>query len=260
MTTAIHSQLDFSAFPESDGQPMAETVANMNQMYGLYFGFRTLLESQGRTNVAVGSNQFVYYNETNGRDHCAPDVYVALDVPPGDRPVWKTWIEGKFPDIVFEISSPSTMDEDLTTKRHLYARLKASEYYIYDPQQVLKPPFQGFEARGGKMVPLPKLPSGGILSLLLGAELRPIGTVLRVIDPVRSVPILVPDELKPALAAEALARAEAEEQLLQERRTRYAVEERIVQERLARDEAEERAAAAEAQIQALLRKLAERDS
>ena len=63
------------------------------------------------------------------------------------RPIWFTWIEGKFPDIVCEVTSPSTQDDDLTTKVRLYEQLGAREYYIYDPEQEMQPPFLGYHAR-----------------------------------------------------------------------------------------------------------------
>ena len=59
--------VDLSTFPESDGQPMAETVDNMVQMIEWQYGLRYLLAIQERTNVAVGGNQFIYYNPRNRR-------------------------------------------------------------------------------------------------------------------------------------------------------------------------------------------------
>ncbi len=83
----------------------------------------------------MGANQFVYYNPANGRDNISPDVYAVFDVPPHNPPKWRTWVQGKFPDIVFEITSPSTQYNDLSDapggKRARYALLGAREYYIY---------------------------------------------------------------------------------------------------------------------------------
>jgi len=209
MTTAT-SEIDFSTFPDSDGEPMAETSKNMYQMFELIYSLKVLLRSQGRARVAVGGNQFLYYNEHNGRDHLSPDTYVALDVAPGDRPTWKTWEEGKCPDIVFEVTSPSTVAEDLSEeprgKRRVYAELGAREYYVYDPNDQIQPRFRGFTARDGRFEPLPVLPGGGIMSALLEAELRPVtlprgalemrpaGTYLQVIDPRTGQPISGPEE------------------------------------------------------------------
>lgn len=244
--------IDFDTFPDSDGEPMAETNANVLQMLDLLWSLQVLCMLQGRArSTIVGSNQFVYYNPNNGRDNISPDVYVVFDRPPPAPPSWKTWVEGKFPDVVFEITSPTTHAQDLSMrpkgKRRLYAELGAREYYIFDPQQETDPPFLGFTAREGRMEPLSLLPSGGIMSPLLGTELRPVtlppmdlhpaGTWLRVIDPTTGERIpLPPDEHRDLQMAR--------ERLGEEAEARQTAEH-------ARAEAEERAARAEAELQAL---------
>jgi len=72
--------IDFSTFPESDGQPMAETTANVIQMVDLLGELKALFSLQGRGPVTVGGNQFVYYNPANGRDNISPDIYVVFGV------------------------------------------------------------------------------------------------------------------------------------------------------------------------------------
>ncbi len=262
-TRATTREIDFSTFPESDGEPMAETLENQTQMIDLMFALRRLLREQGRTRVAVGGNQFLYYNEHNGRDHCSPDVYVALDVEPGNRPTWKTWVEGKCPDIVFEITSPSMQDEGLGPKRTLYARLGAREYYIYDPQGTL---FRGYELREGRMEPLERLPSRGIASPLLSAELRPVGQYLRVIDPrsEQAVPTIQQiedwyDTAHRLLDLEMQARKLADERAAVERQARQLADERAAFEAQARQEAEERARRAEEAPRAALARLQQRE-
>ncbi len=249
MVIRTPEDIDFSTFPESDGQPMAETTANVIQMLDLWWTLGQLFKAQGRDGVTtVGANQFVYYNRFNGRDNISPDVYVILDRPPPAPPSWKTWIEGKFPDVVFEITSPSTQAKDLSTerggKRELYARLGAKEYYIYDPQQEMKPGFLGFEIRGGRLEPLPRLVGGGIMSPLMRTELRPIamdvvgqrpaGTWLRVIDPRTGEQILGLDE-------QLLARETAQARLLEEERARLMAEQHAKDEERARLMAEQHA-------------------
>jgi hypothetical protein len=224
MASRASSEIDYSAFPASDGEPMAETFANAIQMVDLQWTLQTLFDQQGRAGTTtVGGNQFVYYNPANGRDNISPDVYVTFDRPPPGPPKWQTWVEGKFPDIVFEITSPSTHREDVGRKRSLYPRLGAQEYYIYDPQQETTPSFQGFERRGGQMEPLPLLPGGGIMSPLLRAELwpvargetrrRPAGTWLRVIDPATTEPIPITDEEHESYRAAVEQLTATEEQL-----------------------------------------------
>jgi len=209
VTRARPSEIDWSTFPESDGEPMAETTAHAIQMVDLQWTLQTLFAMQRRdTRTAVGGNQLMYYNERDGREHVSPDVYVIFDRKPPPPPSWKTWVEGKFPDIVFEITSPNTHAQDLSVapkgKRRLYAELEVGEYYIYDPLQETAPWFMGFELRDGRMEPLLARPDGGIYSPLLRAELRPVammettrrpaGTWLRVIDPRTGEPIPIAEE------------------------------------------------------------------
>ncbi len=260
MVIRTPDEIDFSTFPASDGQPMAETLANAIQMVDLRWTLQTLFSRQGRAwTTTVGGNQFVYYNRLNGRDNISPDVYMAFDRPPPGPPKWQTWVEGGFPDVVFEITSPSTQDTDLSDapdgKRARYARLGAREYYIYDPKQEMAPPFLGFERRGERMEPLPRLASGGIYSPLLGAELRPLaigqserrpaGVWLRVIDPATGRPIPIMDEEHRDLEEAREQLTDTREHLTEEAHARLAAEEAWLA-------AEERAARAEAALQALL--------
>ena len=258
----IHTpeDIDFSTFPASDGQPMAETYPNVLQMLDLLATLQTLFELQGRAGSTTGgANQFVYYNPFNGRDNISPDVYVVFDASPPAPPKWQTWVEGKFPDIVFEITSPSTQHNDLSDtpegKRAHYALLEAREYYVYDPQQEIDSPFTGYERRGDRLEPLSTLASGGIYSPLLGTELRPMalgqserrpaGVWLRVIDPATNQPIPLMDEEHRAVQATRDQLTETQDQLTE-------TWDQLTEEARARLAAEERAAQAEAALQALL--------
>ena len=274
MVTRARPGIDFSTFPESDGEPMAETSANAIQMVDLQWTLQTLFDRQGRLETTtVGGNQMMYYNEHNGWEHISPDVYVIFDRPPLAPPSWKTWVEGKFPDIVFEITSPSTQTQDLSTrprgKLTLYERLGVREYYVYDPQQEMVPSFYGFESRDGFLEPLAPLASGGIMSPLLGAELRPLvtphtrrhpaGTWLRILDPGTQQPIqIAPEEHDDFMTAVEQLTATQEqlvtvqEQLTEEAQARLLAERRVADEAAARLAAEERAAQAEAALQKLL--------
>src|SRR5438093_2882392 len=113
MTTGTRREIDYSTFPEDDGEPMAETLANQLQMIDLIYALQTLVARQGRPEVAVGGNQLMYYNPQSGWDHVSPDVYVSFRVPGPPPPSWRTWVQGCFPDVVFEITSGSTWQEDV---------------------------------------------------------------------------------------------------------------------------------------------------
>jgi hypothetical protein len=65
-----------------------------------------------------------------------PDVFVVLNVDGTyGRQKWVVWEEdGRYPDVIFEFLSPSTAQNDKTTKKDLYERVfRTAEYYWFDP-------------------------------------------------------------------------------------------------------------------------------
>jgi hypothetical protein len=133
---------------------------------------------------------------------------------------------------VFEISSPSTIKEDLGKKMRLYARLGVGEYYLYDPQRNNRPPLAGYRLIDGQYEPMTRLVGvEGYRSEMLGTELRVIGPWLRIIDPATGVPVPIPAEL-------AAARDEAEAARHHAEAARLAAEERAFAEATARREVE----------------------
>ena len=112
-------------YPETDGEPMAETdwqaIPLMYAVTGLRDHFR------GRDDVYVSGNLLIYYEEGNVHASVAPDVFVVMGVPSHPRPIYKLWEEAKAPDFVLEITSRSTRARDATRKRSLYRRLGVVE-------------------------------------------------------------------------------------------------------------------------------------
>ncbi len=90
-----------------------------------------------RDDVYVSGNMAVYFSETQARknDFRAPDVFVVLDTHRGERKSWVVWEEeGRTPDVVIELTSPSTEDVDRGQKKTVYERLlRVPVYVIYDP-------------------------------------------------------------------------------------------------------------------------------
>lgn len=239
--------IDFSAFPEEDGEPVAETKTNWLQAVGLVFSLEDHLTPYRR--FCVGGGQFIYYNPRQGRDHVTPDVYAALDVEPGIREKWETWREGdKFPDVIFEILTESTQDEDLGHKVELYGRLGAREYYIYDPEQRLDPPLRAFHRQESRLAPVALPPDLRVYSAALDADLRVVGRWLRLIDPRTGRPVPFPQEYHEALLL-------AEQEAQQQAQARRDAEHRAVQEAQARLAAEEHAQRTQAQLEAALEQL-----
>ena len=165
-------------FPDSDGQPMGETGFHVATILHLIGVLQTFFRK--RTDVLVDGNQFMYWEADDPSQVAAPDVYVIFGVSPEPRRTIKTWVEGKAPDVVFEITSRKTKSEDIRFKRALYEELGVKEYFLFDPENdYLRPPLQGFKLVNGRYAPL----SGETLpSELLGVHLRVVEGELRLFN------------------------------------------------------------------------------
>lgn len=103
---------------------------------------QTLLEEtlalywRDRADVCVESNFFFFYNpkEMRTRDVRGPDLIAAVGVPRRERKAWATWEEdGRVPDVIVEILSPSTAANDRGDKKRIYELLHVPELFHFDP-------------------------------------------------------------------------------------------------------------------------------
>jgi Uma2 family endonuclease len=184
MSEAAHWHEDEFAedYPESDGQPLAETEMHLDELLAL----RDVLKDHFRDagDVYVGANMFVYYEKGVKSAVFAPDVFVTRGVPTTVRRTYKLWEEGRPPSIVVEISSDSTWLEDTGNKKALCARLGVSEYFLFDPLgDYLEPRLQGFELHDGDYARIAPRSDGSVESRVLGLVLSAEETQLRCIDP-----------------------------------------------------------------------------
>ena len=129
-------------YPNSDGQPMAETTLHRIVMSDVIEGLeRRYADTE---DVWVGGNLFLYYEKGNREKSVAPDVLLAREVGKKNREVYLLW-EEQPPSLVFEITSRSTRREDTRFKKDLYERLGVAELVLFDPYgEYLKPRLQGY--------------------------------------------------------------------------------------------------------------------
>ncbi|WP_435021047.1 Uma2 family endonuclease [Tundrisphaera sp. TA3] len=191
-------------YPESDGKPMAESPVHRDVMAETIAALRDWFADDPL--AYVSGNEFLYFVEGDPRRNVSPDVWVARGIDKSvRRPSYKTWEEGgKGPDLVIEVSSPSTRREDLRHKLGLYQDvLRVPEYYLFDPLgEYLDPPLQGHRLVDGAYRPI--APEAGRLpSQVLGLHLEADGTELRLFDPAAGRRLLTrKEELDQARAAE----------------------------------------------------------
>jgi Uma2 family endonuclease len=121
--------------PYDDGEPL-ET--NWHRLQINLLGDMLHQHWPERTDFFAGGNMFVYYSleQARTRDYKGPDFFVVLGVD-GTRPrqSWIVWQEdGRYPDIIVELLSPTTIAQDLGPKKDLYERVfKTSEYFCVNP-------------------------------------------------------------------------------------------------------------------------------
>ena len=167
-------------YPESDGKPVGETDIHIEWI----FRIRDILRQRyRRQHVYTAADLLLYYEEGNPKKFVVPDNFVVLDCEPGHRRTFRTWEEGKVPNVVFEVTSRSTRREDEETKPKSYARIGVNEYFLYDPtREYLAPSLQGFRLIDGQYVRIEADESGALVSEELGFLLRLSGDDLVLTD------------------------------------------------------------------------------
>ena len=138
--------------PCDDGVPM-ETQRHKLQMDILIDTLLSWLEA--REDGYVGGNMFVYFSaaQLRNQDFKGPDFFAVLGVPKQERKSWVVWEEGKAPDVIVELLSESTQQQDKTTKKDIYQdQLRVPEYFWYDPFN--PEDWAGFKLQNGVYQPL----------------------------------------------------------------------------------------------------------
>jgi len=151
--------------PYDDGEPM-ETQRHKTQMDLLIDAMQVWLA--GREDGYVGGNMFVYFSlaQARNQDFRGPDFFAALGVPKGERLSWVCWEEGKTPDVVIELLSPSTIAADKGAKKQIYqTQLHVPEYFWFDPFN--PEDWAGFRLAGGHYQPLVVDEQGQLVSTVL---------------------------------------------------------------------------------------------
>jgi len=216
--TAVPPATDEVDYPEGHwiAQSVAHGVTVRQAAAALDLHFRE------RSEVLVAMEVMVYYQLGNNEAKLQPDVQVVFGVGRDNRSSYRVWEEGKPPDFVLEVASPSTQDNDAKDKARQYSRIGVREYWRIDPQGALmSSPLEGYVLSGGRYSPVERATGAGegahLRSEVLGLELRSArqasATVLVFRDPATG------EEFDGALAEAERRRlaAERDKQALQQR-------------------------------------------
>jgi Uma2 family endonuclease len=118
-----------------DGEPL-ESNRHRIAMNAL---IRSMLVARAeRTDYFAGGNMFIYFSseQVRNRDFRGPDFFVVLNVDgTRDRQGWVVWEEnGRYPDLIVELMSPSTAAVDLGRKKDIYEQtFRTPDYLVFDP-------------------------------------------------------------------------------------------------------------------------------
>jgi Uma2 family endonuclease len=120
-------------YPWSDGKPMAENSTQYRWIVTIQSNLERMFRDQ--PDVFVAADNLIYPVEGKPEICQAPDVYVAFGVPKDDRGSFLVFEEGVFPQVVFEVRSPSNTTREMTRKLQFYDQYGAEEYYDFDPKE-----------------------------------------------------------------------------------------------------------------------------
>ncbi len=216
-------------YPSSDGEPMAESDLQFVPLTDTVITLRSWFAH--RSDVYVAGDMLVYYRMNDNRTSVAPDVYAVFGAS-GNHPrdSWLVWREGRAPDFVMEIASPSTWERDAAEKRNIYANMGVTEYWRFDPTgECFTPELAGESLTEGQYQELPLQRDGegrlGGRSLVLGLDIYVLpGLELRLYDPSGQRWLLTPAEAVTALQESESERIAAESALQESESVRQQLE------------------------------------
>lgn len=129
---------------------------------------------RNRQDFYVSGNLTIYFNpnQKKSQDFRGPDFFVVLETERKPRRSWMIWEEGKYPNIIIELLSPSTAEIDKGFKKQLYQdTFRTFDYFWFDPETL---ELAGFHLVDGKYQPLETNPQGWLwsqqLELFLGVH------------------------------------------------------------------------------------------
>lgn len=123
-----------------------------------------------RRDYFAGGNMFIYFSldQVRRRDYRGPDFFLVKGVDGSrDRGAWVVWEEGgRYPDLIIELSSPTTLAIDRGPKKELYERtFRTPEYFCYNPDGHV---LEGWRGSNGEYVALEPNEHGWLWSDVLG--------------------------------------------------------------------------------------------
>ncbi|MBD2295945.1 Uma2 family endonuclease [Anabaena sphaerica FACHB-251] len=160
-------------FPPGDlysDEPPLETELHLEQIILLIKCLKWLWK--GRNDFYAAGNLTIYYspNQKKSEYFRGPDFFVVSGTERKTRKSWVVWEEdGKYPNLILEILSPTTANTDREFKKELYQNtFRTPDYFWFDPYTL---EFAGFHLLDGEYQPLTANEKGHLWSHQLGLYL-----------------------------------------------------------------------------------------
>ncbi len=170
-------------YPEQREDDMGETSIHIKLV--TTFLQTLLLFFREREDVFLSANMNLYYEEGKPNKWYAPDLLIAFGVPNHERSSYQVWKENVFPQVIIEIASDKTWDNDIGKKYKDYEQFGVEEYYILDPEFAFLPaPLLAFHRQGERLLSAP-VNDGRIFSPRLGLEIVRTENSFRLFNPQR---------------------------------------------------------------------------
>jgi Uma2 family endonuclease len=195
---AIETQENISQdviFPPSDlysDEPPVETELHLEQIMLLIKCLKWLWKD--RNDFYAAGNLTIHYspNQKKSEYFRGQDFFVVLGTQRKIRKSWVVWDEdGKYPNVILEILSPSTANTDREFKKQLYQNtFRTPDYFWFDPYTL---EFAGFHLLDGKYHPLTANKKGHLWSQQLELYLGIHDGLLRYFTP-EGILVPTPDE------------------------------------------------------------------
>lgn len=203
--------LETTAYPDSDGAPMADNTKQFNWISLIKWELDALLPD-----AFVAGDLLWYPVQGQPTLRQAPDVLVALGRPKGDRGSYRQWEEDNIaPQVVFEILSPGNRLTEMLRKLEFYDYHGVDEYYVYDPDSFEFTALLRAEGNGLRTLEDPR----HVVSPRLGIRFEAPGDRPLALFRPDGQPFRRPDETR-----QALERAEAETARLREKLRQLGIE------------------------------------
>ena len=182
---------------------MSQTDRHLSQTTLWYHALKRRLPA-----ATVCSDLPLHYRRGDTDATLVPDLFVALRTPRREgRRFYKLW-EHPVPDLVIEMLSESTSQNDVGPKRATYERLGVREYWLFDPKGFESPaPLAGHRLRAGRYRPVAADAEGRLPSEVLGLGLHVRAGELRFRDTATGQDLRTYDEAEQRGDAAELGRA-----------------------------------------------------